>query len=254
MKKKIAKALGAVVVLLVVAAFGVRGYMVWEQGQDLLPTFMPVPDGPRAPKNSFLGLEVRKTTLPEAETVYRGVGANCLNSSMRALMEAKRKTVQKAMADAKERGEDPDTVSGASLANYRSKKERNPQIRLACEHVPLNAFNDRERAPGEDLYWLIIFDSAEHPLRHTSVSRRLQDTAVAAEEWRSAVEAMTRRFGAPTKLKDLPGSGDPFPMGVPFTASWDFADIHAEVNAFLVGKEVRFTEKVEVPWPISTVD
>lgn len=251
MKKKIAKAIGAVAALLVLAAVGVRGYMVWERSQDLLPTFTPVPDGPRAPTRSFLGLELRKTLLPEAETVFRGVGADCKNSSMRVLMEAKRRDVQKAMADAKEKGEDPDAVSGASLANYRSKKERNPQIRLQCENVPLTAFTDRERAPGEPLYWLIIFDSEKHPLRHTSVSRRIMDMAVAEEEWRSAVESMTKNFGAPTVLKGPSGSGDPFPAGAYYQADWKFADVEAQVVAFRINNFVRLQERVEVPWPVT---
>ena len=41
----------------------------------------------------------------------------CRNTSMRALMTAKRENVQKEMQQAEARGDDPDGVTGASLAN-----------------------------------------------------------------------------------------------------------------------------------------
>jgi hypothetical protein len=253
LKRKIALSFGATIVVLVAAAGGVRAYMVWKQGQDELPTFIDVPEGPRAPNHAFLGLEVGKSTVEEAEVLYRGLGVECGQSSFRALMESKRKQTIKAMEAAKAAGGDPDAVSGASLVNYRSKKERNPQVRLACEHVPLASFKDRERASGDDLYWLIIFDSPKHPLRHTSISRRLKDTAFAEEEWRDAVEAMTRKFGAPTTLR-APGDkpGIPFGPGTVYTASWKFADLEAEVKALRIGDDIRFSETVEVPWPVRT--
>ncbi len=249
--KRVGIGLGTVVVVLVAVAGGIRGYMVWQQGQDLLPEFQPVPDGPRAPTREFLGLQIGNIGLPEAEVYFRGLGATCNNSSFRALMGARRKDVIKKMEEVKASGGDPDTVSGASLVNYRSKKERNPQVRLSCDDVPVTAFADRERAPGEGLYWLMIFDSEKHPLRHTSVSRRINDFAVAGEEWRSAYDNMVKRFGAPSKVvREPPSSGDPFPEAAHYEVRWTFADLEAKLVAFRLGKFVRLEERVEVPWPI----
>ena len=45
------------------------------------------------------------------------------------------------------RGEDPDAVTGASRVNYRSPKEANPQVRLACNDVPSSKLADAERPP-----------------------------------------------------------------------------------------------------------
>lgn len=251
-KKKLAIGLGSSVVVLAAAAGGIRGYMVWEQGQDLLPELQPVPAGPRAPRRDFLNLEVRETTLSEAEVVYRGAGATCANSSFRALMKSRREVVKKEMEVVKAAGGDADAVSGASLVNYRSKKERNPQVRLSCDDVPVTAFTDRPRAAGDGLYWLMVFDSDKHPLRHTSVSRRINDFAVADEEWRSAMDAFVARFGAPTNVREPPQQGDPFPPGSYFEANWTFADVSAQLVAFRVDNAVRFQERVEVPWPVTT--
>jgi hypothetical protein len=243
---------GGLLLALAAAAGGVRGFMVWQQRQDLLPELIDVPAGPRAPRREMLGLELGRTTLPEAEVVYRGVGVECVNTSFRALMEARRRQVKEKMEAAAARGDAPDGVTGASLVEYRSKKERNPQVRLSCEGVRPDAFGDRPRAPGAPLYWLLIFDSEKHPLRHTSISRRIADPAVAAEEWRSALDAMTRRFGAPTdRVGPVDDAGaSMFDQGAYYQVSWRFADLHAEVHAFRVGRDVRFTEKVEIPWPV----
>lgn len=245
MPKRKALAIAAgVLALLGAAAGGVRAYMVWQQSRDVLPTFVDVPAGPRAPAEAraFLGLTIGKSTLADAEALAREKGVTCENSSMRALMQAKREDTKKKMAEAEARGEDPDGVTGASLANYRSKKERNPQVRLACENVAASTFTDRARVAGDGLHWLVIFDSPAHALRHTSVSRRV-DPGVLGGEWRSAVEAMTARLGAPTTVK---GDGE----GAYSEAKWEFADLKAEVTAFKVGAKARFTERVEVPWPV----
>jgi hypothetical protein len=62
---------------------------------------------------------------------------------------------------------------------------------------------------------------------------------------------MTKRFGAPTLLIDL----DPrvlFGPGKLYKALWKFADLEAEVKALRIGTDIRFTETVEVPWPVRT--
>lgn len=253
LKRKIAVGTAAFIVLLAGAAVGVRSYMVWKQNQDELPAFNEVPAGPRAPTRDFLGLTVGRSTVEDAEVLYRGLGVECGESSMRALMAAGRAKIAREMEAARAAGRDPDAVSGASAVNYRSKKERNPQVRRACEHVPLSSFNDRDRWPGDELYWLIIFDSPKHPLRHTSISRRLTDVAAAEEEWRSAVELMTKKFGAPTTMRGIDENpGVPFGPGKLYKAVWRFADLQAEVKALRIGEDIRFTETVEVPWPVRT--
>ena len=252
MRRKILLALAVVVAVLGAAAGGVRGYLVWRNSQDELPALVDVPAGIRAPTREFLGLAIGRSTLAEAELAYRSAGVTCGNSSFRAIMAANREQTKKKMAEAEARGDDPDGVTGASLANYRSKKERNPQIRLACEGVPVSTFSDRERAAGEPLYWLIIFDNERHALRHTSITRRIADPAIAAEEWRSAIDNLTRRFGAPSRLKAPEGSD--VPKGAYYEAKWQFADLEAQVTAFRIGDSVRFTEKVEVPWPVRVDD
>lgn len=246
MNKKALVIAAGTLALLGAAAGGVRLFMVWRQSQDLLPEFIDVPAGPRTPRREFLGLEVGKSSVGDAELVAQQAGATCENSSMRALMAAKREQTKKQMADAEARGDDPDGVTGASLANYHSKKERNPQVRLACDKVALASFTDRARVPGDPLYWLIIFDSPTHAVRHTSVSRRI-DLDLVGEEWQSAVDNMTKRFGAPTKLK--PPEGD-VAANAYYEAKWQFADLEAQVSAFRIGNKARFMERVEVPWPV----
>lgn len=239
MKKALLIAAG-VLALLGAAAGGVRLFMVWRQSQDLLPEFVDVPAGPRAPTREFLGLKIASSTVADAELVAKQANVVCENSSFRALMAAKREDIKEKMAEAEAKGDDPDGITGASLVNHRSKKERNPQVRLACSKVPLTTFDDRPRVPGDALYWLIIFDSPAHALRHTSVSRRIEPDLL-DEEWRVAVDTMTRRFGAPSKLKEVETIRE---------AKWEFADLQAQVTAFKIGKSVRFTERVEVPWPV----
>ena len=246
MNKKILVIAAGTLALLGAAAGGVRLYMVRQQAQDVLPAFVDVPAGSRAPRREFLGLEVGVSNVADAELVATQAGAVCENSSFRALMEAKRQDTKEKMAEAEARGDDPDGVTGASLANYRSKKERNPQVRLACDKVPVSAFTDRARVPGDPLYWLLIFDSPAHAMRHTSVSRRI-DMDLVNEEWQSAVDNMTKRFGAPSTLKAPEAD---IAKGAYYEAKWEFADLHAQVSAFKIGDKARFTERVEVPWPV----
>lgn len=248
MKRAVKIAVG-VLALLGLAAGGVRVFMVRDRSRDVLPELVDVPAGRRAPAQArtFLGLTIGKTTLAEARAKAAALGVQCNDSSVRALMQAKRDDTKRKMAEAEARGEDPDGVTGASLANHRSKKERNPQVRLSCEKVALTSFSadgDRARADGEPLYWLIIFDSPEHPLRHTSLSRRVDQSALAAE-MDSAVAAMSKRMGAP------PTTSKPLTDAAAYAeAKWEYADLKAEVTAIRVGSKARVSERVEVPWPV----
>jgi hypothetical protein len=239
-----------IVVVLVFATVAVRGYMVWNRTRTVLPDYVEMPAGPRAPSTDFLGLAIGKDTLPAVEVAYRRQGVTCVNTSMRALMQAKRDETKQKMAEAEKRGEDPDGVTGASLANYVSKKERNPQVRLSCTKVDAGGFTDRKRSPGAGL-WLIIFDSEESPLRHTSFQRGLSDATVALAEWNAAVDSITTRFGAPTRL-EAPRADDPEPIkgGAYFVAEWAFADLKIDVTLFRIGGRITLQERAEVPWPV----
>ena len=223
--------------------------MVWQRSRDVLPEMVDVPDGPRAPRREFLELSVGRSTLADAELLAKAKGVECLDTSMRAIMESKRAKVKEEMAAAEARGDDPDGVTGASLAKGRSKREQNPQVRLRCD-VPYGAFSDRPRVEGAPLYWLMIFDSARHALRHTSVQRKFTDKTLAVDEYRAGVEALTKVLGAPSSVKEPTTTADDiFPSGAMFQAEWKFADLRAEVVASNFGS-IRVMERMEVPWPV----
>ena len=249
MLKKILIAAVALVVVGVGGAYGFHLWMVWDRTRDVLPEFHEPGPGPRAPMHSFLGVDIGTSTVADVAALWGAKGADCKDSSIRALMESKRQDVHKKMADAKAKGEDPDGVTGASLANYHSKKERNPQVRLACKVAP-SAFSDRDRVEGDVLYWLIIFDSKDLPARHTSVQRAFTDAAPAANEYRSAVDAFTKVLGPPTSVKETPPrDGVVLAPGAMLRSTWNFADLTAEVSAMHLNS-IRVMERMEVPWPV----
>src|SRR4051812_25157287 len=102
MLKKVLIIAGAAVAILVAAAFGVHAYMDWDRKRDKLPEFTDLPAGTRAPKGQAneLGIDVGKSTLADAEAWAKDRGITCNNTSMRALMEAKRQDTQKKMKEA----------------------------------------------------------------------------------------------------------------------------------------------------------
>jgi hypothetical protein len=250
--KKVAVRVAVVLSLIVVAAFGVRGYMVWERTRDVLPAFTPVPVGEKAPRFQLVDAVVGETKLPEVKARLEAAGLACRDTSMRGLMKLGRETARQKMAEAEAKGEDPDAVSGASRAYYYSKKEQNPQVQWTCERIPLRSFSDENlREHIGDVTF--IFDSEEHPLRYVVVSRKFkkgEDALVAAER---SLEKFAV-FGPPTKKSGAPvlePGKPPFPRYSPVKSQWSFADRRAEVVVMNLGpRGVDVRELVEVPWPV----
>ncbi len=243
----------AVVAFLAAAAFGVRSYMVWDRRRDKLPAFTEIPPGQRAPKGQTIlfGLDVGRSTLTNVEAWEAARGLKCVNTSMRALMEEKRQEIKRQMKEAKANGDDPDGVTGASLADYHSRKEQNPQVRLSCEDVAGAALADRPR-DDEKGRVLIVLDSDKLPVRHISFAPKFTDPALALEKLKAATAAMTARFGPPTKsVNGAPDGDEPFPPLKIFKREWRFTDLRAEVSAMSFGKRgVEVKETLEVPWPV----
>lgn len=254
----------AVVGTLVVAAVAIRGFMVWNNTRDVLPTFSPIPDGPRAPSLKSIpigGLEVGRSTLAEVQQRTAQLGFECRDTSMRGLMEQGRQEVQAKMREAEERGDDPDTVSGASRAYYHSKKERNPQVQWACDEVDLAALDPVYAAPGpvaagEHHAVVFIFDSAEHPLRSVMTSRKFQSQKATLAARDRSLERFTAALGPVHTTLGSPVVDDPtkkiFPRRQIFRHDWQWADRAALVSVMNLGpkKGIDLREVVEVPWPI----
>ncbi|HEY4223640.1 MAG TPA: hypothetical protein VGO62_19925 [Myxococcota bacterium] len=230
------------------AGYGHHLYSQWNNTRDVLPVFTEPGPGTRAPAHDFVGIELGKSTVADATALGVALGADCDNSSMRALMEKNRQKVQQAMADAKAKGEDPDGVTGASQANYHSKKEQNPQVRLSC-YIEPDKLTDRRRAPGAKLYGLFIFDSKDLPARHASVQREIADPTVALTEYRAAIDEMTKKLGPPTATHGEPRVDGTVPVGTLLKTEWKFADVTAEVSAVNLSG-IRVMERMEVPWPV----
>jgi hypothetical protein len=221
--------------------------------KDVLPAFSEPGPGPRAPSTRALGFAVGRTTLDEARAALARAGLDCPDTSIRALMQQARDQTRREMQARKARGEDPDAVTGASRVNYRSPKEANPQVRLACNDVPSSKLGDDERPPSRGRL-LLVFDSPRHPLRHVSFERTFPAAEVAS--------ALADLDGTRARLADTfggPGAGaavlaEPtrdLPWLSPRESAWPFADLLARVSAINYGpRGVVVSEVVEVPWPI----
>lgn len=203
--------------------------------------------GPRAPTAKVLGVDLGATTFAEVEALTGRLGLSCKDTSIRAMMEAKRKAE---LDKARERGED--AVSSASWMKKKSKREGNPQVRYSCVDVDAAALPDRKRPPSKGRY-LLVFDSADLPLRHVSYQRTFEDHALALADFEDAVRSLTAVFGEPTsRMGELPvadASGVvTFPPARNIEVRWDFADLVAKVTALQFGrKKVTISERVEVP-------
>jgi hypothetical protein len=248
---KALKVAGIVLGVLLIVAGVVRACMLWDRARDKMPELTEVPEGRRAPAGSstLFGLVVGESRMGAVDAL--GL-AGCRNTSMRALMQKKRDAIKDAMKQAEARGDDPDGVTGASLANYRSRKEQNPQVRISCEPVAGAVFSDRQRGP-ETGRLLVVLDSAEHPVRHVSFARKIDEPMRALDEWNGAVAEMTKRFGEPTSTMNGEPAFQvpPFPRMKLFKNEWTFTDLRAEVTAMSFGaRGIDVKEALEVPWPV----
>jgi hypothetical protein len=242
-----------VVVVLASLAGLIRVGMIWNKTRDVLPTMTPVPPGPRAPAWTVLGSTVGRTSLDDVQERASRAGWSCRDTSMRALMKNGREDAQKRIAEAKERGEDPDTVSGASRAYYYSKKEQNPQVQLTCEKVDLHSLSDvyPEGSMGDAVF---IFDSVQHPLRYVVTSRAFMTQAAAVAAFDEAESRWSAALGPTTSSVGEPNT-DPskkaFARMLIVRRDWTFADRHGIVSALNFGpaKGIDVRELWEVPWP-----
>lgn len=256
-RRRIATIVGVVVAVVVVAAFAVRGFMVWDRTRDVLPEFTPVPDGPRAPRAlHLLDVEPGRTTLVDVQAFTASRGWTCRDASMRGLMQAGRTEARAKVDAAKAAGIDVATVAGASRANYYSKKEQNPQVQWSCADVDVAGLADLAGpADGVRAEVTFIFDAASLPLRSVSVSRQLQSQAATL----ALYEAATARFGdlgAPRvegTIDRRPGE-KLFQRLRPVSSTWAFADRRASVTVMNFGpaRGIDVRETVEIPWPVTT--
>lgn len=254
MKRNVRRLVGVVVGTVAVLG-GIRMAMVWNNHREVLPTFAPVPDGPRAPAFALGGVVPGVTTLAEVQQQTNAMGWACSDSSMRGLMQKGREQVQQKMAEARARGDDPDTVSGASRAHYVSKKERNPQVQWNCEDVDLGDLGDG-LGGGEHGNALFIFDSPRHPLRVVTLSRKYFSQQAALVAFDEARERFASGLGTPTKHQGEPNRSNPetkvFARSMPVSEQWQFADRQGTVTALNMGPKrgIDVRESWEVPWPV----
>lgn len=212
--------------------------------------FKDPPAGPRAPVTAAFGATIGTTMFPEVEAHVNQLGLKCSDTSIRAMMDARRETEKAKIADAKARGED--AVTAASWVNKRSKREANPQVRFSCPKVDSDQLGDRKRAPstGRLLY---VFDDATYPLRHTSYQRTHKDHAAGLLDFEDTVAALTKIYGPPTKTpaRELPKPDKDgnleFPSAVNFETAWEYADLAVRANVLRYGTLVTVGERIEVP-------
>ncbi len=253
---------GGVVVLLLVV--GVLGAYEWHRMHTLPPVkdafpvkFTEPPPGPKAPSTAGLGFEVGRTHLAEAQARLNSLGINCRDTGPRALVELSRqnKRVEIQLAEEKKaHGETVAAVTGASMLFHRSKMESNPQVRLSCDEVDASKLDARTTRQPYAARVLLIWDSADLPLRYASASQALPTFAEAEAAFQSAEKAVETRLGRPGEgknLTDLTSKG--FPTFAQTKKAWKYSDFSASVKAQnLGGRGIQIEEVYEVPWPIRT--
>ncbi len=201
--------------------------------------------GPRAPVTTAFGGELGRSTYETIQTLVEAQGFTCKDTSIRAMMEAKR-----AKAKAKQAESGADAVSSASL-NKKSKREKNPQVRFSCPSVTSEQLRDRNR-PRSRGRLLFVFDSDKHPLRHVSYQRSHANHTAALDDYEDSVKAMTELYGEPTSTrgeapKRAKDGTATFPPSRSLELRWDFSDLSVRVTAIHFGRKVTVGERIEVP-------
>jgi hypothetical protein len=178
---------------------------------------------------------------------------------MQQYREAKRVKVERA----KREGKGLDAVTGASSLWHKTKREKNPQLRLSYENTPAATLSDTQRTPSKGRL-LLVFDSPDHSLRHVSYQRTMSDSAAVARDLLARAASLGRSFapgGAPSrdwpKLQrlvaavDAGGPPPPLPLLTPFTMEWRFPAGKVRSSAIRYeGRGTVVSETIEVPWPI----
>jgi hypothetical protein len=201
-----------------------------------------------APSRVALGVTVGVASLAAVEATLRERGLTCEDTSVRASVEKLREHKREQLAN------DPDAVSGASILERRSKKEDNPQIRLACSVDSLAQIEaGRAQVAGRALF---VFDGPEQPLRHASLRRNYQvgqqagqQVEAALLDLRETVARFEATYGEPSLRRGtIPEPGDAPAKLEPIRVQWRYADLFIEVAATHVGALVSVDERVELPW------
>ncbi len=202
--------------------------------------------GPRAPEAAAFGAEIGRSSYADVKAYVEAKGFTCKDTSIRAMMEAKREAEREKQA---EKGED--AVSSASWMKKKSKREKNPQVRFSCPSVNSDTIGDRERVKSRGRL-LFVFDNDELPLRHVSYQRSHDNHAAALDDYEDSVKAMTARFGEPTATRGEVPERDAdgkvlFPPSRSLELRWDFSDLTMKVTAIHFGRKVTVGERIEVP-------
>ncbi len=201
------------------------------------------------PMEPFLGATVGKSSRAQVEAQLANLGLECVDTSIRARMEAKRVAEQERLAQAKANGQD--AVTAASWLDRKSSREQNPQIRLTCEGVRANQLPGRTRSASSGRV-LFIFDGPDQPLRHASYQRRHRDQRAALDDLNETLTTLTSRYGQPSKTRgELPVAAADgtvtFAKLRPFEQVWSFSGLDIRVHALLYGPTVTVSTRVEVP-------
>jgi hypothetical protein len=249
--------LGAGVAALALTLAGWAGSRVWAQRvrelpplETELPEFdAPDPSLPTAPSREAFGLAIGELSLAATRAQLRARGLDCEDTSIRASVAKLREYKRDELAAAG----DPDAVSGASILWRRSNKERNPQVRLACELDSIARFERGTTSAPTRGRALFVFDSPEHSLRHASLRRTYTDSEAALLDVRESVARFVARYGPPSFERGvIAAAGEAPAKPEPIKIQWRYADLLVEVTLTRFGKMVSVDERVEVPWPVRT--
>lgn len=238
--------------VLLAAAYGYHRYRMAKMMElvDELPTFTEPASGAKAPTARAFDFELGASQLSDVQSALATLSLNCADTSMRSMMDAARDAKRKEIEDAKASGAGADSVTGASMIYRRSRKERNPQVRLSCIDATADKLKDRPRQGTGRL--LLIFDSAQHPLRHVSYTRSFapSDDSTARSEFLAASASMTKSYGPPAKaLSDEVKL--PLARYQSYSLDWNFSDVRASLRLMNMGNgSLSLDETIEVPWPV----
>jgi hypothetical protein len=244
------------------AVVALVGAYAWSQRprelpplQTELPEFVE-PDSalPRAPANLAFGVAIGAIDLEQLDRHLSGLGVVCDDTGVRAIIQRMRESKAAELAQA----DDPDAVSGASIIHTRSKREKNPQVRLSCPVASLQAIDPtRAATPGGRA--LFVFDSPEHPLRHASMRRNHPGGSAAGRvsalrDLQAAIAVQSERFGEPTQMRGVVPEFEEELLDrlEPISVKWRYADLLVEISLHDFGRHVSVDERIEVPWPVES--
>ncbi len=229
----------------------------WEDPPDELPVFTEAPPGKKAPTSSIFGARVGTTTFDEAVVLTKQMGATCSDRSMRTAMDTMRASKKLEIEQALAQGKAIDSVTGASIVQWRSPRETNPQVRWACDGIDAALVKDRARPTVSPARLLFIFDSKNLPLRHVSLQRMWPKAQIdgAIADLRSTFEHHEKLYGPPTTATGELPTTDPKSIAAlrsysAVTREWVFADLKVRVQGLNFPNGFNVQEEVDVPMPL----